>query len=46
VVYLAGVKGLSCRQIAGLTGIPAGTVKSSLHRGRGARLAPACWEAA
>ena len=34
-VQLADVKGLSCRQIADLTGIPVGTVKSSLHRGRG-----------
>ena len=42
MVYLADVKGLGYRQIADLTGIPAGTVQSSLHRGRGqlrARLA-------
>lgn len=42
MVYLADVKGLGYRQIADLTGIPVGTVKSSLHRGRGqlrARLA-------
>ena len=35
MVYLADVKGLQYRQIADLTGIPVGTVKSSLHRGRG-----------
>jgi len=34
-VYLADVKGLGYRQIADLAGIPVGTVKSSLHRGRG-----------
>jgi len=34
-VYLADVKGLDYRQIADLTGISVGTVKSSLHRGRG-----------
>jgi len=42
MVYLADVKGLGYRQIADLTGIPVGTVKSSLHCGRGqlrARLA-------
>jgi RNA polymerase sigma-70 factor (ECF subfamily) len=47
-IYLADVEGLEYRQIAGLTGIPAGTVKSSLHRGRGrlrARLAAAGWAA-
>jgi len=33
-VYLADVKGLGYRQIADLTGISLGTVKSSLHRGR------------
>ena len=33
-VYLADVKGLGYRQIADLTGISIGTVKSSLHRGR------------
>lgn len=33
-VYLADVKGLGYRQIADLTGVPVGTVKSSLHRGR------------
>jgi RNA polymerase sigma-70 factor, ECF subfamily len=41
-VYLADVEGLGYRQIADLTGVPIGTVKSSLHRGRGrlrARLA-------
>ena len=32
VVYLANVKGLSYRQIANPTGIPAGTVKMSLRR--------------
>jgi RNA polymerase sigma-70 factor, ECF subfamily len=35
MVYLADVKGLGYRQIADLTGISIGTVKSSLHRGRG-----------
>jgi RNA polymerase sigma-70 factor, ECF subfamily len=35
MVYLADLKGLGYRQIADLTGIPVGTVKSSLHRGRG-----------
>jgi RNA polymerase sigma factor (sigma-70 family) len=42
MVYLADVKGLGYRQIADLTGIPVGTVKSSPHRSRGqlrARLA-------
>ena len=34
-VYLADVKGLGYRQIADLTGVSVGTVKSSLHRGRG-----------
>jgi len=34
VAYLAGVEGCSYREIAGLTGIPLGTVKSSLHRAR------------
>jgi transposase len=34
MVYLADVKGLEYRQIAGLTGVSIGTVKSSLHRGR------------
>jgi RNA polymerase sigma-70 factor, ECF subfamily len=34
-VYLADVKGLGYRQIADLTGVSDGTVKSSLHRGRG-----------
>jgi len=34
-VYLADVKGLGYRQIADLTGLSVGTVKSSLHRGRG-----------
>jgi RNA polymerase sigma-70 factor, ECF subfamily len=34
-VYLADVKGLGYRQIADLTGTSIGTVKSSLHRGRG-----------
>ncbi len=33
-VYLADVEGLGYRQIADLTGIPVGTVKSCLHRGR------------
>jgi RNA polymerase sigma-70 factor, ECF subfamily len=35
MVYLADVKGLGYRQIADLTGVSIGTVKSSLHRGRG-----------
>jgi RNA polymerase sigma-70 factor, ECF subfamily len=34
-VYLADVQGLGYQQIADLTGISVGTVKSSLHRGRG-----------
>ena len=34
-VYLADVKGLSYRQIADLTGVSVGTVKSSLYGGRG-----------
>jgi RNA polymerase sigma-70 factor, ECF subfamily len=34
MVYLADVKGLDYRQIADLTGVSIGTVKSSLHRGR------------
>lgn len=34
IVYMADVKGLGYRQIADLTGISIGTVKSSLHRGR------------
>ena len=34
-VYLADVIGLGYRQIADLTGVSMGTVKSSLHRGRG-----------
>jgi RNA polymerase sigma-70 factor (ECF subfamily) len=33
-VYLADVKGLSYQQVTDLTGIPARTVKSSLHRAR------------
>jgi len=33
-VYLADVRGLGYRQISDLTGMPVGTVKSSLHRGR------------
>ena len=33
-VYLADVQGLGYRQICDLTGMPAGTVKSSLHCGR------------
>jgi RNA polymerase sigma-70 factor, ECF subfamily len=44
MVYLADVKGLGYQQIADLTGVSVGTVKSSLHRGRGqirARLARA-----
>ncbi|HEY6311087.1 MAG TPA: sigma-70 family RNA polymerase sigma factor [Streptosporangiaceae bacterium] len=43
MVYLADVRGLSYRQIADLTGVSVGTVKSSLHHGRGqirARLGP------
>ena len=35
VVYLADLEGLSYRQISALTGIPLGSVKSSLHRARG-----------
>ncbi len=35
MVYLADVKGLGYRQITELTGVSVGTVKSSLHRGRG-----------
>jgi RNA polymerase sigma-70 factor, ECF subfamily len=35
MVYLADVKGLGYQQIADLTGVSLGTVKSSLHRGRG-----------
>lgn len=34
VVYLADVEGLGYREISQLAGIPAGSVKSSLHRGR------------
>jgi RNA polymerase sigma-70 factor, ECF subfamily len=34
VVYLADLEGLGYRQIAALTGIPLGSVKSSLHRAR------------
>ena len=33
-VYLADVEGFGCRQICDLTGMSAGSVKSSLHRGR------------
>jgi len=33
-VYLSDVQGLGYRQISDLTGMPVGTVKSSLHRGR------------
>jgi RNA polymerase sigma-70 factor, ECF subfamily len=33
-VYLADIRGLGYRQISDLTGMPIGTVKSSLHRGR------------
>jgi len=35
MVYLADVQGLGYRQIAEVTGVSLGTVKSSLHRGRG-----------
>jgi RNA polymerase sigma-70 factor, ECF subfamily len=35
IVYLADVQGLGYQQIADLTGVSIGTVKSSLHRGRG-----------
>ena len=35
MICLADLKGLGYRQIADLTGVPVGTVKSSLHRGRG-----------
>jgi RNA polymerase sigma-70 factor, ECF subfamily len=35
IVYLAGVQGLSYREISRATGIPAGSVKSGLHRSRG-----------
>jgi RNA polymerase sigma-70 factor, ECF subfamily len=34
MVYLADMKGLGYRQIAEMTGVSIGTVKSSLHRGR------------
>jgi RNA polymerase sigma-70 factor, ECF subfamily len=34
VIYLADLEGLGYRQIATLTGIPLGSVKSCLHRGR------------
>ena len=34
VVYLAGLQGLGYRQISAVTGIPLGSVKSSLHRAR------------
>lgn len=34
IVYLADVEGLGYRQISDLTGMPVGTVKSRLHRGR------------
>jgi len=34
-VYLADVEGYRYREISALTGIPIGTVKSCLHRGRG-----------
>jgi RNA polymerase sigma-70 factor, ECF subfamily len=33
-VYLSDIRGLGYRQISDLTGMPVGTVKSSLHRGR------------
>jgi RNA polymerase sigma-70 factor, ECF subfamily len=33
-VYLADVTGLGYRQIAEVTGVSVGTVKSCLHRGR------------
>jgi len=34
MVYLANVEGRGYRQIAEMTGVSIGTVKSSLHRGR------------
>jgi len=34
-VYLADAEGYSYRDIAAITGIPVGSVKSRLHRGRG-----------
>jgi RNA polymerase sigma-70 factor, ECF subfamily len=34
-VYLADIEGLKYRQISDLTGMPIGTVKSAVHRGRG-----------
>jgi RNA polymerase sigma-70 factor (ECF subfamily) len=34
VAYLADVEGCSYREIADVTGIPLGSVKSSLHRAR------------
>jgi RNA polymerase sigma-70 factor (ECF subfamily) len=34
VVYLADLEGLGYRQIAALTGLPLGSVKSCLHRAR------------
>jgi RNA polymerase sigma-70 factor, ECF subfamily len=33
-VYLADVEGYGCGEIAHLTGVPAGTVKARIHRGR------------
>ena len=44
-VYLADVQGWGYRQICDLTGMPAGTVKSSLHRGRTRLRAPAAGHA-
>ncbi len=35
MVYLADVDGLGYQQIADLTGVSVGTVKTSIHRGRG-----------
>ena len=46
-VYLSDIQGFGYRQISDLTGMPVGTVKSSLHRGRTrlrARLLSRCQE--